>query len=345
LRMPTLSNKAILDIRTKITVRAIRQLLILFELNQYDVFYKSQWNKITLALANVLDWHKNTRIVWTLDKKNFTDAVYVTDRIPTSGSKKKFIKKNIVVNFKYGPEQPLKVNEFVMPMQMHPQIYTQYQGHVKLDQFRKNKKKGRLLFSGNWDKSYKNDVIEKKYAKISRPDIIEFLLTNNLAVSISDVELLKRELEAGYKNQCFVLDSKARLDQSEWLELISFFDFFLSPPGILLPLTHNFTESISVGTIPLTNCYDWYYPHPVNLESCIRFDTLEELKEKIEFIQNMNESSISNLRIGAIDFYEKNVSLGNFFKKMMDCESDIVHLRLWEETEARVKELPFRSSV
>ena len=85
-----------------------------------------------------------------------------------------------------------------------------------------------------------------------------------------------------------------------------------------MPHSHNIIEAMSVGTIPLIQFGDRFYPPLIDGENAIFFRDLNDLKNKIEYISHLEENEISQLRINVIDYYENNLSPKSFVRKIND---------------------------
>jgi hypothetical protein len=110
-----------------------------------------------------------------------------------------------------------------------------------------------------------------------------------------------------------------RLSLREYLDVTSRSDFFICPPGYLMPHSHNLIEAMSVGTIPITN-YHLYMRPPLTPDgNCLAFSTVEELERVINRALCMPEAEIQRLREGAISYYEEYMEPESFGKKLMEC--------------------------
>ena len=100
-------------------------------------------------------------------------------------------------------------------------------------------------------------------------------------------------LSSNYQQKCMILSrSKVEIPNEKWLDVLAKSEFFVCAPGVIMPLCHNAIESMAVGTIPITNSPDWFFPSLIHLKNCIRFTISEDLLEKIELVLTMNQSQV-----------------------------------------------------
>lgn len=79
-----------------------------------------------------------------------------------------------------------------------------------------------------------------------------------------------------------------------------------------MPLCHNAIESMAVGTIPVTNYPDWFFPSLEHLKNCIRFTTKEDLIETIKLVLSMDKFQIEQLRKNVLEYYDQYLSCDSF---------------------------------
>lgn len=166
------------------------------------------------------------------------------------------------------------------PFPMHPQLYAQYHEEPNLPKYRAQQRTARILFAGNPGDTYNSPVP----GMLNRGDIVRHA-RNHPAVTIAPP-----------------------VDQSQWLSLLGTASFFLAPPGVVKPLSHNITEALAVGTIPITNYPEWLTPPLVDGETCLAFTTLDELERQLERAANMPPDELARMRANAARYYDMNVA-------------------------------------
>lgn len=118
------------------------------------------------------------------------------------------------------------------------------------------------------------------------------------------------------------LEKKSRLVLSnmEHLDFVASSNFFLTAPGTGMPLCHHLIESIKFGTIPITSYPDLMYPR-IPFESCLSFESYDDLYNSIKAALIMNKNEIIEKQIDLIRFYNKNLSPDSFYKKFIKLKS------------------------
>jgi hypothetical protein len=134
---------------------------------------------------------------------------------------------------------------------------------------------------------------------------------------ISDAHALDALRNDAYTNKCVLTaSSEVRIEPEDWLGTLAMADFFLSPPGIVMPMCHNIIEAMAVGTIPITNYPEWLDPHLVHMENCIVFDDREDLIAKLKMALEMAPQEIARLRSNVIDYYETHMRPDTFVRRV-----------------------------
>jgi hypothetical protein len=54
--------------------------------------------------------------------------------------------------------------------------------------------------------------------------------------------------------------TKHKLSMSDYIDTMSRSDFFIRPPGVVMPHSHNLVEAMSVGTVSITNYHSYMRP-------------------------------------------------------------------------------------
>ena len=204
----------------------------------------------------------------------------------------------------------------IMPFPMHP-LQTETPPE-QLEAYRHCERKLRVFFSGDTD-HYGRNWIRYPKPKLARLTIVNAVKENLGArlVVINDAEDLNRLGISGYTNKCVITgSSKIRTEFREWLDTLAKADFFLSPPGIVMPMCHNIIEAMAVGTIPITNYPEWFDPHLEHMENCIAFDDLPDLISKMKFALELGTNEIDRLRSNVVRYYESFMKTDTFIRRI-----------------------------
>ncbi len=228
------------------------------------------------------------------------DYVYLYDHKDSQFNNAKW-QKQIYLKYdlhsKYWFEEPM-----IMPFPVHPlqEIY----GYIpRLPELREAKRNIRILFAGDIDK-YKRVWIRHPEEKLPRQIIVESIKDNldqDKLQIIQDEDTFQQVMNGEFSNKFVIIDNDTqRIDGKLWLDTLAKCDFFFSPPGIVMPMCHNITEAMAIGSIPFTNYPEWMQPNLEHGVNCIAFDSQQDLMEKIDFVFGMDDASIQKMKKNAI---------------------------------------------
>ena len=252
----------------------------------------------------------NLELVETIPE-NSSDMLYLFDREDKSCSRKQWRKK---IRIRFDIFSTYRItNPSFMPYTVHP-LLSGTDLPLQLETLRKNEKRLRIFFSGD-TKGYTKNRIHYPNTKIPRLEVIETILTRMPDVSIyaKDGAELRRLFADGFVDRCVIVDtSRLWIDPKDWLPHLSKTDFFICPPGYVMPMCHNVIEAMAVGAIPIINYPEWFNPTLEHMENCIVFDDKNDLIRKIENVFEMGQEDISEMRSKVINYYENHLNPRTF---------------------------------
>ena len=226
--------------------------------------------------------------------------------------------RKIHLSYDYYESREQAPDAVTMPYFCHPDFY-----RLGLDRRARTLRDGsrsiRLLFAGG--------INEEKYQTglqfpiMNRTIVLRtatVALKENLRVIRSRDEV-REFLNGATQPALFVLsentDESTRLHRAtprQYQTLLSRSDFFLAPPGVLMPHCHNIIEAMAVGAIPVTN-YGAYMSPPLEHDvNCIAFQTPEDLTAQLQRILSLPEGEISRMRANVIRYYEDHLDPAAF---------------------------------
>jgi hypothetical protein len=252
---------------------------------------------------------KYGQLVYTLGSMELVDTppsspqgwIYLYDQEDRAIGKRQWGKK---VRIRFDLFAPFWFsNPIIIPFSMHP-----LQANVstrQLDECRTRNRKMRVFFSGD-TKHYGRTWVRYPKPKLPRLPIVNAVMEDmgNEVLVIGDSNALDALRDGTYANKCVMTaSSDVRIEPEDWLSTIAMADFFLSPPGIVMPMCHNIIEAMAVGTIPITNYPEWLDPHLEHMENCIVFDDRDDLITKLKTVLEMDPEEIARLKSNVIDYY------------------------------------------
>lgn len=239
-------------------------------------------------------------------------------------------KKKVQVRFDvfspYWFKQPV-----IMPFTVHP-VHAVRNYETRLDEYRSADKNIRVFFSGD-TKGYVRNRVRYPKPKLPRLEIINTLVERlgEETVVIKDLSALERMAQV-YTNKCVIVDTgEIWVDDRYWFDNLARADFFLSPPGYVMPMCHNIVEAMAVGTIPITNYPEWLDPALTDMKNCIVFDDKADLERKIRFALAMDRDRISEMRANAIDYYESYIKPDCMVRRVESYKDDHVTVLMLTE--------------
>jgi len=201
----------------------------------------------------------------------------------------------------------------IMPYPVHP-LLSGADLPQRLEALRRNEKKLRIFFSGD-TKGYTKNRIHFPNTKVPRLVVIETILEElgEKTIHIKDEDSLNKVFAGDFINSCVIVDTgKMWVDPSDWLPNLSKTDFFICPPGYVMPMCHNVIEAMAVGSIPIINYPEWLNPTLKHMENCIVFNDKKDLIRQIKGVLELEQKKVSEMRLRVIDYYENHLSPGKF---------------------------------
>lgn len=187
----------------------------------------------------------------------------------------------------------------------------------------------RLFFAGSCKKSYES---EYHFPGMNRLEIIERLIGDfpdyvYVARTRSELDRFHDE-----KPILLVLSDPDKDDQSKHIlsttELIDYYkktDFFLSPPGVAMPHSHNMIEAMFCGAIPVTNYNHLFFPPLLDMVQCISFSDHNGLHYAVARCLQASRAEIGVLREKVFAYCVQHLTPESFLKKIESKEvSEII---------------------
>lgn len=280
---------------------------------------------------------KYGQLVYSLDGLELVDAppvrhdgwIYLYDRHDRAIGRQPWRKK---VQVRFDLFAPFWFsNPLIMPFPMHPLQADVDAG--RLEAGRAADRKMRIFFSGDTHQ-YRRTWVRYPEPKLPRLPIVNAVMEDmgpDLRV-IGDAAELDALRSGPYLNACVVTaSSEVRIEPRDWLDTLALADFFLSPPGIVMPMCHNIIEAMAVGTIPITNYPEWLDPHLAHMENCIVFSDRNDLIAKLKQVLAMDPADVARLRANVIDYYHRHMRPDTFIHRIEASPDRVVPILMYTE--------------
>jgi len=230
------------------------------------------------------------------------------------------VKKNIKLVFGYQLFKD-KIDAFYLPYMLHPRFYQNYADNTDFSGYRNQEKKAGIIFAGNFErKAYTRAILKEDFpGTISRVEVLDHIQANypndSRVIYSSAKDHLYTLLDSGTARNSFVI-SEAKTPLEDWLPFLSKGNFYLCLPGGAMPLSHNAFEAMAVGTIPILQYKDLFYPSLEHLKNCLAYDSYETLDQAIELALSMKEEELQRMKAGVIKYYDTYLATRQVIKRI-----------------------------
>lgn len=285
-----------------------------------------------LVLGNIQDKYKKLCL-----QENFSVLLYerdlpqgfllVTDKWYSGLAHK--AKKIISVN--YQPDYHTGDTCFPMPFPMFPPIYAMQQD-LHLKKYREQPRQWQIFFGGDAEPGkYNKKSIRKIYAKLSRAQLLECLKKALAADEMIELysDAVRQSAEQEHYAGLVVMNTRqCKVLPEDWLGTLARSRFFLACPGVRYPMSHNIIEAMAVGSIPITQYPEMFFPPLEDGKNCLTFSNETELQSAIIKAMAMSESAIATMAQAATDYYDNYLSPVASIHRLINHNSNRISLRL-----------------
>lgn len=320
--------------------RHIFAVLNAFIIDNYQVYLCGDVQRRLESIfgPSITDWPPPAKLAISLPDLKVVDSlpagieegIYVFDTEDKSLKGRQWRKR---LRIKFDLFSPYRLSKpIIMPYPVHPMHAKRVVGE-SLSELRATKRKVRILFAGDLE-GYKRRWIGYPKEKLSRIDVIstikeclgEPLRLANTAQELNEI------MESEHTKKFVLVDNDgARISWDRWLDVIARADFFLCPPGIVMPMCHNIIEAMAIGTIPITSYPEWFSPKLVHMKNCVVFDGKNDLIEKVKMALAMSDDQRIEIRENAMKYYELNLKPQTFVKKVEARTESSLNILMYSE--------------
>lgn len=220
-----------------------------------------------------------------------------------------------------------------VPFPMHPLLYA-LGADGDVPRLRESRRTARLLFAGNQSATAYAAESVARFGLVARHALLKRVhaaLGPDELVEVRDAAALVAR-DDGYRRQFLLVDStRCWISRERWLPTLASADFFLAPPGVVMPLCHNVVEAMAVGTIPVTE-YDAYFPVPLEHgRTCIAFRGADDLVVKLREVLALDAAAISAMRREVCRYYDEHLAPESLGRRLDAMRGDEVTLYMLAE--------------
>lgn len=296
-KITTNGKTVFVDVSDPRLERYLYGLLKMFDIAGWNVSIRFRpW--LLLNLRNHSEWIYDIASLSICYRKPNEAALFLTDT--------RNILDSIWINTDYFSERRSE-QSFSMPFSMHPSVY--HQGKLEsINKLRTKRKFVRVFIGGTLDHpDYENFGIGSQFGLVDRIAIRKIvereskLLGNFVEVLTRDHAL--RILGEGSEIDFLLLRHNV-LNIEEWLELMASSDFFLAPPGFMMPFSHNIIEAMAVGTVPITEYGNYFIPELTSGRECVTFKSEKEVIDAVIRAISSTGEERTELRNNTLSYYD-----------------------------------------
>lgn len=275
--------------------RYLMLLLFLFDINQYNVVFLCRYGFLgSWSTSLVISENKNAFFSF----KKPTDAALTLTNI--AGLQDDY---DFLIDHNYFSSQP---GAWYLPMPMVDSFYI-FGIYKQAEKLQHNEARNlRIFFAGRFLKvHYNRSEVKDIFKMFTRYDLfqrVKHCFPSQL-VTPTDLTLLK-------KDQPLVIVDRdvVNIEPHYLYEVLSKSAFFLSFPGVVMPLCHNVVEAMAFGCIPILQHYHHFHPSLEDGETCLAFTDEAGLKRVIDTALAMQPSQIARMRENVIRYYNEYLS-------------------------------------
>lgn len=217
-----------------------------------------------------------------------------------------------------------------IPFSMHPDVYHTdlYKEFPALQD--KTPRRIKVFLGGNLGDAYDTSLMRELFGLINRSEVAKTVIDafeNTPGYfeikSSADAEAVL----AGEIGASIVVMRRPVVALPKWMELLAASEFFVAPPGVIMPFSHNIIEAMAMGTIPITQYGYLFSPYLVHAETCLHFGDSRQLVETVKAIATASRRS-DEMRQRVLDYYRDYLDPRSVVNKIYSSRNDIDTLYL-----------------
>tara|TARA_R110002073_G_scaffold65408_34_gene163536 strand:+ start:19791 stop:20984 length:1194 start_codon:yes stop_codon:yes gene_type:complete len=225
-------------------------------------------------------------------------------------------------------QRQLSDRDLPVPYTIHPD-HMDAREDLNFQTYRDTQRRWLVFFGGDRrSDAYHPSEQYTHFKSTPRPRLVQLAeecFQDNLQLPDSEDALNK--LMDTDSNSLVILDSaRYRVAPSRWLPVVSRAKFFLAAPGQTYPHSHNCIESLAIGTIPILEYNERFQPALEHGVNCLVYRGEQQFRQLMTEIRAMPESSIQQMRQGAIAYYDEYLSPQSFVHRLTADAFDRLHM-------------------
>lgn len=241
--------------------------------------------------------------------------------------------RRVIVTLDALSEEARRPEAHHVPFPMHPLLYA-LGADEDVPRLRASRRVARLLFAGNQSATAYTAESIARFGLVGRHALLERVraaLGPDEVEEVGDAATLVAGGD-GYRRRLLLVDSATCwIPRERWLATLAAADFFLAPPGVVMPLCHNVVEAMAVGTIPVTE-YGAFFPVPLEHgRTCIAFRGEHDLVAKLREVLALDAATIAAMRREVCRYYDEHLAPASLGRRLEAAPGDDVTLHMLAE--------------
>lgn len=217
----------------------------------------------------------------------------------------------------YFEHQNKQENAFHVPMSFHPFMYNQgiWDNKVNTERKRFNS----VFCYGNFDAHAYLGIKRTEFTVETRVNLLAFFQKKEKFISVYGKEDIISADDKLNEKYVFAIKNNYGIRMEDIRELLSYFNFYLCCPGVVMPLCHNVIEAMSVSTIPLIQkeYAAVMYPNLEHKKNAVIFHDLNDLEDILQNeIFNYSEQEILFMKTNVLEYYNEYLSPHGMVKNL-----------------------------
>lgn len=253
--------------------------------------------------------------------------VLVTDRDDSRWAKT----AERIIRIDYRPEYAPGDGTFPMPFPLFPGVYARGEDR-NIEALRRHPRPWKVFFGGDaMLGKYSQSSITEVYRKLPRTDVLEQLrqrLPVGRWTDPQDQAAFDTLSGAAFDGLVIMNTRHCRVAVEAWLSTLASGRFYLACPGYRYPMSHNIIEAMAVGSVPITQYPELFYPPLEHGKNCLVFQDAHDLVDIVEQAIHMQDAKAAELSASAAAYYDRYLSPQATIEGLLSMPGRIVRLRL-----------------
>ena len=210
-----------------------------------------------------------------------------------------------------------------MPYFAHPEFYRR-KLHFQAGGAEAGPRRFRIFFAGTWTKDGYTDTF--RFPILNRYEILRYIQDHFGDQVATSMEGSPKPITLLLTDDNRDVLEKHRLSPDGFFRALQESDFFIAPPGWVMPHCHNLIEAMAAGAIPITN-YGRFFDPPLQPDvNCLAFDNLEDLDRVLRQAIALSTGEVDVLRRGTREYYRRHLDPAAFGASLRQAASSPLRL-------------------